>query len=169
MSINAIWLASACAVSYAWKAIWLADTCIASRKVEHSSTLAKAWNATQGNPTEPQFSSAKDDVNLDESTHSNVYVWMAGCRAFTPLRWNGLNHQGWRIPIHFEWGDVILCRTELWLRWVPVRCVSCFACSKSWRMFNFSWGNACVSQSNCLSCITDRTGTSQSDPVYAHV
>src|SRR4029434_3553624 len=65
--------------------------------------------------------------------------------------------------------DVILCRTELWLRWVPVRCVSCFACSKSLRMFNFSRGNACVSQSNCLSCITDSTGASQSDPVYAHV
>src|SRR4029434_10727782 len=28
-------------------------------------------------------------------------------------------------------------------------------------MFNFSRGNACVSQSNCLSCITDSTGASQ--------
>src|SRR4029434_3567507 len=74
-----------------------------------------------------------------------------------------------RISIHFEWGDVILCRTELWLRWVPVRCVSCFSCGKSSRMFNFSRGNAYVSQSNCLSCITDSTGASQSDPVYAHV
>ena len=46
-------------------------------------------------------------------------------RAFTRFRWNALIRQGWRIPIHFEWGDVILCRTELWLRWVPVRCVSC--------------------------------------------
>ena len=35
------------------------------------------------------------------------------------------------LSIHFEWGDVILCQTELWLRWVPVRCVSCFACGKS--------------------------------------
>ena len=40
VSMYGIWLASACAVSYAWKAIWLADACIASRKVEHSSTLA---------------------------------------------------------------------------------------------------------------------------------
>src|SRR4029434_1879643 len=32
-----------------------------------------------------------------------------------------------------------------------------------------SRGNACVSQSNCLSCITDSTGASQSEPVYAHV
>ena len=49
VSINAIWLARACAVSYAWKAIWLADACIASRKVEHFSTVAAsyAWNATQ--------------------------------------------------------------------------------------------------------------------------
>ena len=78
VSINAI-----CAVSYAWKAIWLADACVASRKVEHVSTPAasSAWNATQRNPTEPQFSSAKDDVtpfkvNLDGSTHSNAKLWM---------------------------------------------------------------------------------------------
>ena len=88
-------------------------------------------------------------------------------RAFTRFRWNALIRQGWRISIHFEGDDVILCRTELWLRWVPVRCVSCFACGKSWRMFNFSRGNACVSQSNCLSCITDSTGANQSDGVYA--
>src|SRR4029434_8974279 len=105
-----------------------------------------------------------------EETYEGVVRWCRyNCRAFTRFRRNALVREGSRLYIHFEWGDVILCRTELWLRWVPVRCVSCFACSKSLRMFNFSRGNACVSQSNCLSCITDSTGASQSDPVYAHV
>ena len=35
---------------------------------------------------------------------------------FTRLDWNALIRYGRRIPIHFEWGVVILCRTELWLR-----------------------------------------------------
>ena len=112
-------------------------------------TSCKAWNATHGNPTEPQFSSAKDDVTPDGSTHSNgrsicsgVYVvWVTGAghcvirrlerwqvSLITAdshyIRWNALIRQGWRTPIHFEWGDVILCRTEMWLRWVPLHCIS---------------------------------------------
>ena len=114
VSMYGIWLASACAVSYAWKAIWLADTCFASRKVEHSSTLAtsKAWNATQRNGTEPngatiQFGkgwrhpiqSEWGSVNPDGSTHSNAKVWMLCNLPFTRTRSNALIRQGWHHPL----------------------------------------------------------------------
>ena len=66
---------------------------------------------------------------------------------------------GWRHPLP-NWNVAPLGS-------VALHFISCVACGRSWKMF--SRGNACVSQSNYLSCITDSTGASQSDCVYAHV
>ena len=80
VSIYGIWLASACAVSYAWKAIWLADTCFASRKGTFFNSCCK--QCMKRNATEPN-GATKDDVtvNPDGSTHSNAKVWML-CHAW---------------------------------------------------------------------------------------
>ena len=130
VSINVIWLASICAVSYAWKAIWLADTCIASRKVEHSSTLAasKAWNATQGNPTEPQFSLAKDDVtpfkvNGDPSTLTDQRIPTRSCERSVRCRCACGRGRSWSVeelhrcagaPVAFIGAASVTCREALW-------------------------------------------------------